>query len=151
MANKHKRRGGKTATPPLQGILYKTDEPKQQGRWVGAVAGAVILGLIYYRPEAGLQQDVYQSKADCQQDWQDEALCQESSSSGGSSSGGRWRGPAYYEDNREVETKNGRKIRPKTDRSSEKPVPVKGSVMDMASRPVQRGGFSFGGGSRTGG
>lgn len=147
MANKRKRQP--TSTPKLSGIIQKCDEPREKSGWVSVVAGVVILGIIYYRPEARLQQDVYQSQSDCQADWEQAELCREESAS--SSSGGRrWFGPSYYEDNREVETKSGKRIRPKQNRSSDKPVPVKGSVMDVMSRPIKRGGFSSTG-SRGGG
>lgn len=147
MANKH-RQSKPVADNPM---TDSDDTPLHKRGWVSAVVGVVMLGLAYYRPEARLQQDIYQSQADCKADWEQEELCQAESSSGSSGSGGRWRGPAYYEDNREVETRNGKKIRPKTNRSSDKPVPLKGSVMDAISRPVKRGGFGSNGTRSSGG
>ena len=151
MASKYKHR-----SKPLDTNLIADsgETPKNKRGWVSAVVGVVMIGLAYYRPEARLQQDIYQSQADCKVDWEQEELCKAETgggSSGSSGSSGRWRGPAYYEDNREVETRNGKKIRPKTNRSSDKPVPLKGSVMDAMSRPVKRGGFGSMGGRSNGG
>ncbi len=112
-----------------------------------AITGFSILSLLGGCSEQLIQRDVYRTKEDCLEDWEKTELCEyheeeSSSSGGGGGSSGRWRGPSYYQDNREVELKNGQKIKPKGNHSSDKPIVMKGSLMDAISRPVKRGGFS---------
>lgn len=111
-------------------------------------AALCIVSLLGCGAEKSVQRDVYQSKDDCLKDWQYQELCEEdqhssSGGSGGSSSGGRrYYGPAYYEDDREVQLKTGERVKPSTNSSSGAPVSVKGDGVTAFSRPVKRGGFS---------
>lgn len=45
-----------------------------------------------------LTQQVYKSKEDCEQDWNDGQSCSQSSGGSSHGSGGRWSGPRYYWD-----------------------------------------------------
>lgn len=105
-----------------------------------------------------LVQDVYNSQYDCATDWNTETCEEENSSgSGGSSAGvryyggfgsGRYLGPQYYQNNREVSFR-GNTLSPRTNLSVGQPSISTTAKTYSASSPVRggfgRGGFSFGG------
>lgn len=104
-----------------------------------------------------LVQDVYNNQYDCATDWNTET-CEEENSSvhGGSSSSthaygystGRYLGPQYYQNNREVSF-HGNRLRPNSNLSIGRPSVSTTAKTYSASSPVRggfgRSGFSFGG------
>jgi hypothetical protein len=97
-----------------------------------------------------LVQDVYNNQYDCARDWNTQTCKEENSSSGHGSSyvGGRYLGPAYYRNNREVSLR-GNTLHPYSNLSVGRPIISSTAKSVSSSSPIRggfgRSGFSFGG------
>ena len=100
--------------------------------------------------ESTVQRDVYQTKQSCVEDWNQEALCQETGEHAGggghfSSGGHSYMGPAYFENDRRV-AYQGNEFSPRTGNQASRPAFVRTSsaselAQSSAGRPIARGGF----------